>query len=53
LRARLVDNRGTAPLFDSARYTRDLEALYRRMWAKYCGSPDKVAGDRTPIEVLD
>jgi protein O-GlcNAc transferase len=32
LRARLDANRLTAPLFDSARFTRHLEAAYRRMW---------------------
>ena len=31
LRATLAANRATAPLFDSARYTRDLETLYLRM----------------------
>ncbi len=32
LRAKLDANRLTAPLFDSARFTRHLEAAYRRMW---------------------
>jgi predicted O-linked N-acetylglucosamine transferase (SPINDLY family) len=35
LRARLHENRLTAPLFDTARFTRDLEALYARMWANH------------------
>ena len=39
LRQRLAANRETAPLFDSARYTRNLEALYRRMWDDYCRQP--------------
>jgi predicted O-linked N-acetylglucosamine transferase (SPINDLY family) len=32
LRAKLAANRLTTPLFDSARFTRHLEAAYRRMW---------------------
>jgi protein O-GlcNAc transferase len=32
LRAELERNRLTTPLFDSARFTRHLEAAYRRMW---------------------
>jgi protein O-GlcNAc transferase len=32
LRERLASNRDTAPLFDMARYTRHLEAAFRRMF---------------------
>ena len=32
LRHRLAENRARMPLFDMARYTRDLEAAYARMW---------------------
>jgi len=32
LRAKLARNLPTAPLFDSVRFTRDLEAAYARMW---------------------
>jgi len=32
LRARLERNRRTHPLFDTARFTRNLEAAYRRIW---------------------
>ena len=32
LRAKLARNRETAPLFDTARFARGLEAAYRRMW---------------------
>ena len=32
LRRRLARNRATMPLFDMARYTRDLEAAYGKMW---------------------
>jgi len=43
LRARLVANRLTCPLFDSERFARDLERLYERMLA------DHVAGVRKAI----
>jgi predicted O-linked N-acetylglucosamine transferase (SPINDLY family) len=43
LRAKLVRNRDTCPLFDSKRFVRDLEELYQRMWA------DHLAGRREPI----
>jgi predicted O-linked N-acetylglucosamine transferase (SPINDLY family) len=40
VRARLADNRSTAPLFDMARYVRTLEAAYRRMWEiRVAGGP--------------
>ena len=35
LRAQLERARTSAPLFDSARFARDLEALYGRMWARH------------------
>ena len=35
LRARLAANRTTAPLFDSARFTRNLEAAYSAMWQRH------------------
>jgi predicted O-linked N-acetylglucosamine transferase (SPINDLY family) len=34
LREKLVRNRETAPLFDTERFTRDLEFIYRAMWKK-------------------
>ena len=34
LKARLVRNRDTSPLFDTARMTRDLEAAYTAMWER-------------------
>ncbi|QJD29347.1 O-linked N-acetylglucosamine transferase, SPINDLY family protein [Methylococcus geothermalis] len=33
--ARLMANRLTTPLFDTPRYTRNLEALYQAMWQRY------------------
>ncbi len=35
LRRHLRTHRDTAPLFDSPRFTRGLEAAYRRMWAQF------------------
>ncbi|MDD3519514.1 MAG: glycosyltransferase, partial [Chromatiales bacterium] len=35
IRQRLAENRLTTPLFDSERFTRDFEALYRRMWERH------------------
>ena len=35
LRARLARNRVTAPLFDTRRFARHLEAAYRQMWAQW------------------
>jgi len=37
LRARLAGLRSTAPLFDTARFTRDLERLYREIWRQHQG----------------
>jgi len=34
LRERLAANRLTTPLFDSARYTKELEAAYKKMWER-------------------
>jgi predicted O-linked N-acetylglucosamine transferase (SPINDLY family) len=35
LKARLVRNRRTRPLFDSPRFTRHLEMVYRAMWRRH------------------
>lgn len=43
VRAKLAANRLTTPLFDTERFTRNLEALYQRMWA------DHQLGQKTPI----
>jgi protein O-GlcNAc transferase len=34
IKAKLVRNRDTEPLFDTARFTRDLEAVYTTMWER-------------------
>ena len=36
LRASLRGRMAKSPLCDGARYTRDLEAIYRRMWREWC-----------------
>jgi len=45
LRARVAANRLTAPLFDSRRFIRHLEAGYRAMWQRRLDgrSPDHIA----------
>ena len=35
-RARLAANRLASPLFDTARFCRDIESAYTSMWEKYC-----------------
>lgn len=35
-RARLAANRRSSPLFDTARFCRDLESAYTSMWARHC-----------------
>jgi protein O-GlcNAc transferase len=35
LRETLAAARGTAPLFDTPRFARNLETLYRRMWDRH------------------
>jgi protein O-GlcNAc transferase len=35
IKSRLVQNRATSPLFDTARFTHDIEALYVAMWQRY------------------
>lgn len=35
IKSKLVANRMVCPLFDSERFTRDLERLYERMWRNY------------------
>jgi len=42
-KARLARNRDTCALFDSERFTHDLERLFRQMWADYR------AGTKQPI----
>jgi len=34
IKAKLIRKRGTAPLFDTARFTRDLESAYSIMWKR-------------------
>ncbi len=43
IRTKLIADRLTCPLFDSERFTRDLERIYQRMWINHR------AGTRNPI----
>jgi predicted O-linked N-acetylglucosamine transferase (SPINDLY family) len=36
LKAKLATNRLTAPLFDTDRFARKLEAAYRAIWRRHC-----------------
>jgi protein O-GlcNAc transferase len=40
LKAKLAANRDTMPLFDTERYTRNLEAAYERMWQTFVASSE-------------
>jgi predicted O-linked N-acetylglucosamine transferase (SPINDLY family) len=35
IKAKLIDNRNRCPLFDTARFTRDIEDAYARMWQRH------------------
>ncbi|WP_425318713.1 tetratricopeptide repeat protein [Pseudomonas nitroreducens] len=41
LRQRLSAARMSSPLFDTARFTRDLEALYQAIWQHHCARPEE------------
>jgi len=45
VRARLAANRATMPLFDTARFARDLERAFEAMWARHAAGlpPDHIA----------
>ncbi|CAG9239697.1 Putative O-linked N-acetylglucosamine transferase (SPINDLY family) [Paraburkholderia tropica] len=49
VRERLARARGNAPLFDTARFTRDLERLYVAIAARETQS----VGDRAPVVIVD
>ncbi len=58
LRARIAANRPVMPLFDAARFVRNLERAYERMWDVYCAGeppqPIMIADpDRHPPGVTD
>jgi predicted O-linked N-acetylglucosamine transferase (SPINDLY family) len=48
LRERLALNRSTMPLFDIARFTRDLERAYTRMWETWSAGRSPVAFSVSP-----
>ncbi len=39
IRSKVIANRESAPLFDSRKFTRDLENLYRQMWNDHMNPP--------------
>src|SRR5262249_23215810 len=45
VKAKLARNRDTYPLFDTARFTRHIEAAYTTMWQRYqnCAAPQAFA----------
>lgn len=51
LRTHLVRSRTDAPLFDSHRFARDLEALYLRMWQRHAAGlkPQHLAAQAAPV----
>jgi protein O-GlcNAc transferase len=48
LRRRLAQNRRTYPLFDTARFTRNLEAAYRQMWETWMAGRPPAAFSVSP-----
>jgi protein O-GlcNAc transferase len=48
LRARLAQNRLKHPLFDTARFTRNLEVAYRRMWETWSAGRPPIAFSVSP-----
>ena len=49
VRAKLAMARERSPLFDTARFTRELEALYRRMWQRHAaGLPPETLPAEVP-----
>jgi predicted O-linked N-acetylglucosamine transferase (SPINDLY family) len=52
IRAKLIRNRDTAPLFDTQRFTRDLESAYGVMWRRHMTglAPESFAAERLEID---
>lgn len=49
-RRRLCESRGSAPLFDTARLARNLEAVYEEMWRNWrCGQPPRTFSVRPDL----
>jgi predicted O-linked N-acetylglucosamine transferase (SPINDLY family) len=46
LRNKIMANRDSAPLFDSERFTRNLEAAYAEMWDEHHRACDKLVTTR-------
>ncbi len=52
VRGRLARNRGNAALFDTARFTKQIEAAYTTMWDSYQRSAASNIDDLGPIRIL-
>ena len=50
IKAKLVRNRNIYPLFDTARFTRHLEAAYGTMWERYQRREEPQAFAVAPID---
>ena len=50
IKAKLVRNRDTYPLFDTARFTRHIEAAYTTMWQRYQSEESPTAFAVKPID---
>ena len=48
LRRKLIDRRQKTPVFDTARFARNIESAYENMYQRYCGglAPDHIAVNR-------
>ncbi len=55
IKAKLARNRGTHPLFDTARYARHIEAAYTTMWQRYQSgeTPKAFAVEKLPGQAGD
>ena len=55
IKAKLARNRGTHPLFDTARYARHIEAAYTTMWQRYQSgeAPKAFAVEKLPGQAGD
>ncbi|MBV8653301.1 MAG: tetratricopeptide repeat protein [Alphaproteobacteria bacterium] len=53
LKAKLAANRLTTPLFDSARFTRHLEAAYRQMWEMWREGEEAMGFEVEAIEAAE
>jgi predicted O-linked N-acetylglucosamine transferase (SPINDLY family) len=50
IKAKLEENRNTHPLFDTARFTRNLEAAYQAIWSRTQHGEQPVSLTIAPME---